>query len=74
MGYWLAYWFVDRIAVWLVWVIGWGLLAVLVWGNCGPVGLIEGQGLIILGRMVDWMVWIIVERRGYIGPSERLCV
>lgn len=53
MGFVACYWFADRFAVWLVCGIGLGLLAVLLWGNCGSVGLIQAQGLIIVGRMVD---------------------
>lgn len=41
MGYWLAYWFADRFAVWLVLVKGLGLVAVLLWGKYRAVGLIE---------------------------------
>lgn len=70
MGYWLAYWFADQLAVWLVWVKVWGLLAVLLWGNCGSVGLIQAQGLIIVGRMVDWMVGKIGEGRGFMWVGE----
>ncbi len=42
MGFVACYWFADRFAVWLVWGIGCGLLAVLLWGKCGICGVNTG--------------------------------
>ena len=39
MGFVACYWFADRFAVWLVLVNGWGLLAVLLWGEYGCCGV-----------------------------------
>jgi len=50
-------------------VKGLGLVAVLLWGKYRAVGLIEAQGLIILGRMEDCMVWEIGEGRGNEGEG-----
>ena len=57
MGLWLAYWFADHIAVWLVWVKVRGLVAVHVWGNYGCCGVNTGARIDYCGedgRLDGW--------------------